>query len=348
MNLILTFLLFRVGLDFIYPYEKPSIMLGVYLVFNLVLIFIHMDKFSFRDIKLSLLLLFTTLYSTLLNLHFPAEQLTHVFKVLLPMFFLLSIKNSNIDFDILRAKSKKLFVVATPIFIVLFFGSFNLADIFQDFENNPTHTVSQNIAKIALLYMHPAGIPFMFFFATLVLLNVRSNIIPVLLLAVKDFFKSYTIITKIIVVLVLVFVAVNITGLVDRFLFKGRVEDDLFNNMTSGRLELLIIYYDYIVNNFSFIDYILGVGNLNLQGVMRLSAHNDLINVFVEFGLLGLVAFYLVYKELYMFLEPKFRLAVTFYFIVVFFTNGILFHQSNVLFVLYLMTKKKDVNVRTS
>jgi O-antigen ligase len=81
---------------------------------------------------------------------------------------------------------------------------------------------------------------------------------------------------------------------------------------------------------------------------MRLSAHNDLINVFVEFGLLGLIAFFLVYKELYLYLEPRYRSVITFYFIFVFFTNGILFHQSNILFVLYLKSNKKVNNVTAS
>lgn len=154
--------------------------------------------------------------------------------------------------------------------------------------------------------------------------------------------------TKIAVVLLVVAIALNVSDLVDRFLFKGRVEADVWNNLTSGRFDLLLIYVDYISTHFSFLDYILGVGNLNIQGVMRLSAHNDLINVFVEFGLLGLIAFFLVYKELYLYLEPRYRSVITFYFIFVFFTNGILFHQSNILFVLYLKSNKKVNNVTAS
>jgi hypothetical protein len=336
------------SLDFVFPYEKPTIALLTYVSFYIAIIFLYIDKFSIRDIRLSALLAFTTLYSTMLNLKFPFEQFVHVLKVLLPMFFLLSLKNSDLDFELLRKKSKKVFIVLVPVFLIYFFGSVDVFAIYEAYENNPTHTVAQNIAKVAFLYMTPLTLQFAFMFAVLVLLNVRSNILPFLLLGVKDFLKSYGAITKIVIIVTAIFLAINVSDLVDRFLFKGRIEGDFWDNFTSGRFELLLVYFDYIVNNFSFLDYILGVGNLNIQGIMRLSAHNDLVNVFVEYGLLGIFVFYLFYRELYLCIDPKYKAALTLYFVVVFFTNGILFHQSNVLFVLYLKSNKKVLNAATS
>jgi len=68
-----------------------------------------------------------------------------------------------------------------------------------------------------------------------------------------------------------------------------------------------------------------------------LSAHNDVLNLFVSFGFLGLAGTLACYFYFYSHLPKAGRLIFAASFSVLFVTNGVVFHQSNVLFALLLI-----------
>src|SRR5690606_41867822 len=91
----------------------------------------------------------------------------------------------------------------------------------------------------------------------------------------------------------------------------------------------------YIAQNFGVKEWLVCAGPIWLQdGGLRLSAHNDVLNLFVSFGLLGLMGTLACYFYFYRKLSKVGKLIFAVSFSVLFITNGVVFHQSNILFVL--------------
>jgi O-antigen ligase len=134
---------------------------------------------------------------------------------------------------------------------------------------------------------------------------------------------------------------ISIDSILSRFITKNRESAGGFaENFSSGRMEIWRYYVNYIAENFTVWNYIFGTGSLELQGKYRINAHNDVLNIVVNFGFLGFILLVFIYYEIYKRLHPKYRKYVAFYFSFVFIANGIMFHQSNLLFLLYLQGNK--------
>ena len=122
-------------------------------------------------------------------------------------------------------------------------------------------------------------------------------------------------ILKLLFIVTLVYVAVESSEYIERVLFRNRSTTDFsVDNIASGRFTLFIHYIDYMMYDFSFINWIIGSGHLAIQGVMRLMAHNDLLNILSIYGVFGLIMLFAVYKRIYFFVNPIYRKQLLFLF----------------------------------
>jgi hypothetical protein len=111
--------------------------------------------------------------------------------------------------------------------------------------------------------------------------------------------------------------------------------------MTSGRDEIWL-YYSEMLERSSVFELLFGRGAIWLYGSFSLEAHNDLLNLMVCYGLAGtatvMYAWYVILSRL----DPKYRMPCVGLFLVLFFTNGVVFHQSNLLFLLFMTGKAQQ------
>jgi hypothetical protein len=131
--------------------------------------------------------------------------------------------------------------------------------------------------------------------------------------------------------------------LVDAFLQRILYRDrDFFeqdtSNLTSGRDEIWL-YYGHMLENSSLLELLFGRGAIWEYGSLTLAAHNDLLSLMVCYGLAGTTAVLYAWYVILSRLDPEYRMPCVALFLVLFFTNGVVFHQSNLLFVLFMAGK---------
>ena len=347
---ILFLISYRLCIDFIYPNDKPLFIQLVYFVLAFGFVFFSLRFYKAKDMILVILLIAVTSYSYLYSYEVFMSQFIQNTKIILPILILISASRIDIDFHELRMKAKRFLHILVFLLLIYFFSDFEYFEIYDAFTNNPVHAVSQSIAKISILYLMSNPFLSYIFLSMLFILNVRSNFLPIFFLKIRQISTNWPLIVKILGLLCIVFLLINSTEFIDRFIFKGRTSDDQINDFSSGRIEVYLLYLDYIRYNFSFYNYLFGSGSLFLQQKLALSGHNDILNTFIEFGIVGSVIVYWLYYEVSKSIDKTFYWQVVLYFLFVFITNGLLFHQSNLIFLLYLgreeITKKRTIEMK--
>lgn len=360
-NLIITFILFyisfRVLADFNYIVDKPAYIKAIFILLSLFLIVYNSTRLVNKtDIVLFILVSLMIFYPLAFSQEDFGQQLAYNLKVLLVPLVLLSCSHLDISYERLRRWAQIVIPIVFIIALIRFFSdyTFDLSKLYKLFDNNPVHPVSQSTAKLSFLFLYTKVYFGVFTLAVLVILNVRSNLIPILLIFIyRSFISYYQYILFVVLLLVGLLLLANsidssfisLEDIINRFINKNRTEGyagEGIKNISSGRTEIWSFYINYIADNYTFINYLLGTGSLEVQGKYPLNAHNDFINIIINFGIVGAVIIVLLSIEIYKRLHPKYRNYIAFYFMFVFLTNGIMFHQSNILFLLYLRGNNKE------
>lgn len=358
---LLAFICFRIFLDIIYIDEKPILMALLFIALSLFTVAYNFGKLLNKtDIALLIMSALLITYPLVFSQEVLLKQFKYDLKVILVPLVLLACSHLDVSFKKLRDISQIVIPIVLVIFLGIFFSSFsyNISELFKIFDNNPVHPVSQTIAKISFLFFYGKTYILIFIVGVLLLLNVRSNLIPILFIVfiknIKKYYKQLLFSSLLIVGLLLAASSISsdfisLDDIFSRFITKNRPAEyagGLAQNISSGRVEIWGFYFNYIADNFTLWNYIFGTGSLEMQGKYPLNAHNDLLNVIVNFGIFGVIVLTFLYSEIYKRLHSDYRNYIAFYFIFVFFTNGIMFHQSNLIFLLYLSGSNNESHKR--
>ena len=354
---LLCYFIFRIFSDFTYTSDKPSFVKISFIVLSLILVVYNANKLINKtDIIIVIISSLMVVYPMFFSQSVIEEQILYGLKVVLIPLVIIACSHLEISFEKLRCRAQIVIPFFIAIALVYFFSQFtlNISELYNAFDNNPFHPISQTVAKLSFLFLYVKKYFLFIFLGVLILLNVRSNLLPILSIIIfinfKKHFKNMIFGVFLITAIILVTSSLNtdlisIDGILERFITKNRTQGyagEGLQNLSSGRTEIWAFYFNYIIEEYTLVNYLFGTGSLEFQGKYPINAHNDFINIIINFGLFGLFGLGLVYYEVYRRLEPKYRNYVALYFIFVFITNGIMFHQSNVFFLLYLRDHFND------
>jgi len=351
VNALFLFLMFRCGADIISPDEKGTVVVALYVVVALALtaIKIALSGTTRGDMAICL----TVFWLLIVNLLWiPAEatpQLYFTVTVLLPIIFLLFL--SRCEPSIFVGLRKRFLIFGTPVLcglLLIFFlreGGLE-ADLLTNLNEQPFHVVAQTTAKFSILIINQwIGFPITALIL-LTVLNVRSALLGFLLAFLIKKYSSVNLITFLVTLVVSVtsiaFLLSNselVDAFLQRILYRDRdfLEQDTFN-LTSGRDEIWL-YYSQMLEKSSLLELLFGRGAIWLYGSFPLAAHNDLLNLMVCYGLAGTAAVIYAWYVILSRLDSEYRMPCVALFLALFFTNGVVFHQSNLLFVLFMAGK---------
>lgn len=352
VNALFFFLMFRCAADILSPEEKGTAVVAIYVVaaLGLTAIKVALSGTTRGDMAICLAVFWLVIVNLLWIPAAATPQLYFTITVLLPIIFLLFL--SRCDPSLFIALRKKALMLGTPLLcglLLIFFwreGGLD-ADLLTSLNEKPFHVVAQTIAKFSILILNQwIGFPVI----TLLLLaafNVRSALLGFLLAFLIKKYSSFNLRILLVTLVVsgacVAFLMSN-SELMDAFLQRILYRDrDFFEqdttNLTSGRDEIWL-YYGQMLEKSSLLELLFGRGAIWLYGSFPLSAHNDLLNLMVCYGLAGtaivLYAWYVILSRL----DPEYRMPCIALFLVLFVTNGVIFHQSNLLFVLFMAGKR--------
>jgi hypothetical protein len=183
----------------------------------------------------------------------------------------------------------------------------------------------------------------------LAVLNVRSALLGFLLAFLIKKYSSFNV-RAFLVVLVVSVVSIGVllsnAELADAFFQRLLYRDrDFFeldtSNLMSGRDEIWR-YYGQMLENSSLVELLFGRGAIWLYGAFPLAAHNDFLNLMVCYGFVGTTAVLYAWYVILSRLHPEYRMSCVALFLMLFFTNGVVFHQSNLLFLLFMAGKARQ------
>lgn len=351
VNALFLFLMFRCGADIISPDEKGTVVVALYVVVALALtaIKIALSGTTRGDMAICL----TVFWLLIVNLLWiPAEatpQLYFTVTVLLPIIFLLFL--SRCEPSIFVGLRKRFLIFGTPVLcglLLIFFlreGGLE-ADLLTNLNEQPFHVVAQTTAKFSILIINQwIGFPITALIL-LTVLNVRSALLGFLLAFLIKKYSSVNLrtflVTLVVSVTSIAFLLSNselVDAFLQRILYRDRdfLEQDTFN-LTSGRDEIWL-YYSQMLEKSSLLELLFGRGAIWLYGSFPLAAHNDLLNLMVCYGLAGTAAVIYAWYVILSRLDSEYRMPCVALFLALFFTNGVVFHQSNLLFVLFMAGK---------
>ena len=358
VNALFLFLMFRCGVDIISPDEKGTVVVALYAVAASALTTIKIVLYGITRADMAICVSVISLLIVNL-LWLPAEvtpQLYFSVTILLPIIFLLFLSDCEPSIFVgLRTRCLK---VGTPVLcgLLLIFVLRERgqdADLLTTFDEQRFHVVAQTIAKFSILIINQwIGFPIVALML-LVALNVRSALFAFLLAFLIKKYSSWNLMKAFLVTLVVsVIIAFLLSNseLVDPFLQRVLYRDRDFleldtSNLTSGRDEIWL-YYSQMLERSSLLELLFGRGAIWLYGPFALTAHNDLLNLMVCYGLAGttivIYAWYVILSRL----DPEYRMPCVALFLVLFFTNGVVFHQSNLLFALFMAGKAPQKELR--
>lgn len=355
VNALFLFLLFRCGIDILSPEEKATAVVALYVVVALGLMAIKIASSGITRGDMALCAI--TFWLLIFNLLWiPADatpQLYFSVTILLPITFLLLL--SNCEPSIYVSLRRRFLIFGTPVMcglllVFLLREGGSEGDLLTSLNEQPFHVVAQTVAKFSILLIDQwIGFPI----AALILLiviNVRSALLGFLLAFLIKKYGSLWSLKAFLVILVVSAVAIafilSSPELVDAFVQRALYRDRDYleldtSNLTSGRDEIWF-YYSEMLGRSSFFELLFGRGAIWLYGSFSLEAHNDLLNLMVCYGLAGtatvMYAWYVILSRL----DPKYRMQCVGLFLVLFFTNGVVFHQSNLLFLLFVAGKAQQ------
>ena len=187
----------------------------------------------------------------------------------------------------------------------------------------------------------------------LTVLNVRSALLGFLLAFLIKKFRPFNLRAFLVVLVVSVIATAFLLSnseLADAFLQRALYRDrDFFEldstNLTSGRDEIWL-YYSQMLNNSSLLELLFGRGAIWLYGSFTLAAHNDFLNLMVCYGIAGTTAVLYAWFVILSRLDAEYRMSCAALFLVLFFTNGVVFHQSDLLFLLFMAGKAEQKQPR--
>ena len=355
VNALFFFLMFRCGIDILSPGDKGTVVVALYVITALGLTAIKIASSGATRGDMALCAI--TFWLLIFNLLWvPAEvtpQLYFSVTILLPIIFLLLLSNCEASiYDSLRRRS---WILGTPVmcgFVLVFLlregGS--EGDLLTSLNEQPFHVVAQTIAKFSILMIDQwVGVPITALIL-LIVLNVRSALLGFLLAFLIKKYRSLWSLKAFLVVLVVsatvIAVILSSPELVDAFvqraLYRDREPSEMDTyNMTSGRDEIWL-YYSEMLQRSSLFELLFGRGPIWLYGSFSLEAHNDLLNLMICYGLAGtatvMYAWYVILSRL----DLQYKMQCVGLFLVLFFTNGVVFHQSNLLFLLFMAGKAQQ------
>ncbi|WP_350600886.1 hypothetical protein [Pseudomonas sp. 65/3-MNA-CIBAN-0223] len=356
----------RVLIDIIFSRQKPQILIVFYTIFilSLSLYLILTSKATIGRSNLTLiLLLMSTVLLSLLNSNVGfVDHISFSLQVLTPIIFLLSCSGRA---SVLAESGKifKKYIAAPALILILTFSYLDYRtnglgqSFFDYYANQPNHVFAQTNLKISLLFFE--SIPFTVAgFMLLGTLNVRSTIASFIFSFLtfhknKILKKSHLIkIVMLAFLVVTVFVIfTDIDLLLERVIFKNRTtgSSGSIDNFSSGRSEIYLYYGKYLLEKFTVLDWIVGKGPIWLDPKeFNLSAHNDFFNLIVSYGLLGFILICFAYYKFFSSLPKNIRPAAAICFFILFLVNGVVFHQSTILFsLLYIYALETRHSNRT-
>lgn len=354
VNALFVLLMFRCGSDILSPGDKGAAVVALYVVATLGLTAL---KIALSGTTRGDIVVCATVFSLLIVnlLWIPAEATPQFYfsvSVLLPIVFLLILSRCEPS-TFIRLRRQAL-VFGTPalcgLLLVFFVRDGGLeADLLAALNEQPFHVVAQTIAKFSILMINQwIGFPI----ASLILLiafNVRSALLGFLLGFLIKKFSSFNMRALLLALLVSVVATTFIMSsseLTDAFLQRILYRDRDFleldaSNLTSGRDEIWR-YYGQMLEDSSLVELLFGRGAIWLYGPFPLAAHNDLLNLMVCYGVAGTTAILYAWYVILSRLGQEYRMSCVALFLVLFITNGVVFHQSNLLFLLFMAGKARE------
>ena len=353
VNALFFFLMFRCATDILSPEDKGTVVVALYVVvaLGLTAIKIALSGTTRGDMAIFLAVFWLVIVNLLWIPAAATPQLYFSITVLLPIMFLLFL--SRCEPSIFVVLRRRALVFGTPVLcglLLIFFlreGGLD-ADLLTSLNEQPFHVVAQTIAKFSILIINQwIGLPIV----ALILLtafNVRSALLGFLLAFLIKKYSSFNLraflVTLVVAGACIAFLLSN-SELMDAFLQRILYRDrDFFEqdttNLTSGRDEIWL-YYGQMLEKSSLLELLFGRGAIWLYGSFHLSAHNDLLNLMVCYGLAGTAAVLYAWFVILSRLDPEYRMPCIALFLVLFVTNGVIFHQSNLLFVLFMAGKRQ-------
>jgi len=354
VNALFLFLMFRCGTDILSPGDKGAVVVALYVVVALGLTAL---KIALSGTSRGDMVICATVFSLLIVnlLWIPAEATPQFYfsvTVFLPIIFLLILSRCEPS-TFIRLRRRTL-IFGTPVFcglLLIFFvreGGLQ-ADLLTILNEQPFHVVAQTIAKFSILMINQwIGFPIVALIL-LTVLNVRSALLGFLLAFLIRKYSSFNLraflLVFVVSVISIAFLLSN-SELADAFFQRLLYRDrDFFeldtSNLTSGRDEIWR-YYGQMLEKSSLVELLFGRGAIWLYGSFQLAAHNDLLNLMVCYGVAGttgvLYAWYVILSRL----DSEYRIPCVALFLMLFFTNGVVFHQSNLLFLLFMAGKARQ------
>lgn len=358
----------RVLIDIIFSNQKPQLLIALYTLSILTIsayLILTTQVAKGRSTLILIFLLMSAVLASFLNSNVNfADHINFSLQILTPIIFLLACSGKQNILVQSGALFKK--YIAAPALILILLFSFldykqnNLGQSFFDYyANNPNHVFAQTSLKISLLFLE--SIPLLIAgFVLLGLLNVRSTILALVfsismfhkknLLQKRRLFKI-AIISAIAIIIIISFVDIN--QVLERAVFKNRTAGNTedIDNLSSGRSEMYVYYVKYLFDKYSFIDWLIGKGPIWLDPKeFNLSAHNDFLNLLVSYGIVGFSLISYAYYKFFSTLPKRIKPAAAVSFIILFLVNGVVFHQSTILFSLlyiYLLPKTNTIKNNT-
>lgn len=340
----------RVLIDIIFSNQKPQLLVALYTIsiFAISIYLILTAKLAIGRSNLTLIfLLMSAVLLSLLNSDVAfVEHINFSLQVLTPIIFLLACSGKTATL----VKSATLFkkYIAAPALILILIFSYsdyqqnNLGQSFFDYyANNPNHVLAQTSLKISLLFLESIPLAAASFLL-LGLLNVRSTIIS-LIFSILTFNKDGLLqkrrLIKILILstltLTTVFVFMDTDQLLERVVFKNRTvgNSEDIDNMSSGRTEIYAYYANYLLEKYTFSEWLVGKGPIWLDPKeFHLSGHNDFLNLIISYGVLGFSLIAYAYYKFFSTLPKRIKPAAMISFTALFLVNGVVFHQSTILF----------------
>lgn len=141
--------------------------------------------------------------------------------------------------------------------------------------------------------------------------GARTYLIPTIVLFLYFLWKilgtKLTLLSGILSSPFLFFIIIN-TSMYKKFLFAINFEygnESLFSRLTSGRSDMWIAVGDYFIHEYNLINKLIGTSFDTVYEIIRCStgmnvwAHNDIINTLATSGIVGVIIYMCVLKELF-------------------------------------------------
>jgi len=359
VNALFLFLMFRCSTDILSPEEKGPMVVALYVIvaLGLTAIKIAISGTTRGDMAICV----TVLSLLIVNLLWiPAEVAPQVYfsvTVVLPIIFLLFL--SRCEPTVFVGLRKRSLIFGTPVLcgLLLIFllreSGGSEAGLLTSLNKQPFHVVAQTIAKFSILIINQwVGFPIIALIL-LAVLNVRSALLGFLLAFLIKKFRPFNLRAFLVVLVVSVIATAFLLSnseLADAFLQRALYRDrDFFEldstNLTSGRDEIWL-YYSQMLKDSSLLELLFGRGAIWLYGSFTLAAHNDFLNLMVCYGIAGTTAVLYAWFVILSRLDAEYRMSCAALFLVLFFTNGVVFHQSDLLFLLFMAGKAEQKQPR--